>query len=705
MSSSGIKKLRTSQDRVTDVLREQEQDFIQNLKPLGSEKGGFGLVGLGGTSSGSPIPAGNYLNTAGGTMIGPVAYYPTTVSITSNVMDISLSSDKSSTYVILDSVTTDLITITGAQFSGQDLILQGKTGSTITVKNSGNIVTSDGADYDIVGLALVRLIYDEASTKWRIYSTVGSGGAGGGANTALSNLTSPTSVNQSLVMNDNDITGLNAIAWTDIGGQISVADAAAGFNFVTTSNRPFRFTPNGTNIVDITDAGISMIAGDIDLNNLNVIGVNSLMFNTTGQMITDNANGIRFSMTDATDTFDFTIDSNLNLSIQKYFVDFNNSRIQMTEEIAPSAPASTKNYVYVDSTSHHLTIKHATGSPVDLESGSGGWVGTATSDLDMAAFEIKSTTAPTSTNWFRILFDAHDDSDTYISNTDATVDKINIFSGGNNVMSLVPTGISFFKDITTDGDIMPSSTLADKYVGTEAVPWSIMSSDKYFIGTGNGTVTSNKNNIVADATGIKYNVPTGDYHRFMINGQEEGINIGEDEIEFGQSGRQHKITVNGTAIQVISENQTDSVELITGSSRTNPTLDVNNETATFKTQTDETQNYKLQITQNHNTPSNTRTIGDIEFLAENTSSVDTVYGIISSSSQNVTNGTEDGLLQLGVVSAGTLVSAIDIEGGTSASTGAKIAFFGSSPVLRQTIPSGATLSQVVTALRNLGLGA
>ena len=180
MSSSGIRKLRTTQDRAIDVLREQEQEFIQNLKPGGSEKGGFGLVGLGDTGLGSPRPAGNYLATTGDTMMGPIAYNPTTVSIGSNEIDIGLSSDKSSTYVILDSATTDLITITGAQFSGQDLILQGKTGSTITVKNSGNIVTSDGADYDIVGLALVRLIYDEASTKWRIYSTVGSGGGSGG---------------------------------------------------------------------------------------------------------------------------------------------------------------------------------------------------------------------------------------------------------------------------------------------------------------------------------------------------------------------------------------------------------------------------------------------------------------------------------------------------------------------------------------------
>jgi len=258
MSSSGIKKLRTSQDRVTDVLREQEQDFIQNLKPGGSEKGGFGLVGLGGTSSGSPIPAGNYLNTAGGTMIGPVAYYPTTVSITSNVMDISLSSEKSSTYVILDSATTDLITITGAQFSGQDLILQGKTGSTITVKNSGNIVTSDGADYDIVGLALVRLIYDEASTKWRIYSTVGSGGGGGGTwvGTAASQLNmgafsivgawggaaTTLGIESTIDMNNKNIEDVNALKINS-----GSAGSAVSFSMFGTS------TAGAINLIDDTD--------------------------------------------------------------------------------------------------------------------------------------------------------------------------------------------------------------------------------------------------------------------------------------------------------------------------------------------------------------------------------------------------------------------------------------------------------------------
>lgn len=277
MSSSGIKRLRTSQDRVTDVLREQEQDFIQNLKPLGSEKGGFGLVGLGGTSSGSPIPAGNYLYTAGGTMIGPIAYYPTTVSITSNEIDIGLSSDKSSTYVILDSATTDLITITGAQFSGQDLILQGKTGSTITVKNSGNIVTSDGADYDIVGLALVRLIYDEASTKWRIYSTVGSGGGGGGTwvGTAASQLNM---------------------------GAFSIVGAWGGA---------------------ATTLGIE---SDIDMNNFDIEDVNALKINSGGAGTADSftmfgtSSAGAINLVDDTDTFNIQVDGTSRLTISDTLV-------------------------------------------------------------------------------------------------------------------------------------------------------------------------------------------------------------------------------------------------------------------------------------------------------------------------------------------------------------------------------------------------
>ena len=192
--------------------------------------------------------------------------------LASNVIDISLSSEKSSTYVILDSATTDLITITGAQFSGQDLILQGKTGSTITVKNSGNIVTSDGADYDIVGLALVRLIYDEASTKWRIYSTVGSGGGGGSTwvGTAASQLNM---------------------------GAFSIVGAWGG---------------------TATTLGIE---SDIDMNNFDIEDVNALKINSGGAGTADSftmfgtSSAGAINLVDDTDTFNIQVDGTSRLTI------------------------------------------------------------------------------------------------------------------------------------------------------------------------------------------------------------------------------------------------------------------------------------------------------------------------------------------------------------------------------------------------------
>ena len=82
--------------------------------------------------------------------------------------------------------------------------------------------------------------------------------------------------------------------------------------------------------------------------------------------------------------------------------------------------------------------------------------------------------------------------------------------------------------------------------------------------------------------------------------------------------------------------------------------------------------------------------------------MDKEYARISASSQDVTAGTEDGLLQLGVISAGTLVSGMDIEGGTAVSTGAKLGFYGATPVALQT-GVAVTAAGIHAALVNLGL--
>ena len=196
-----------------------------------------------------------------------------------------------------------------------------------------------------------------------------------------------------------------------------------------------------------------------------------------------------------------------------------------------------------------------------------------------------------------------------------------------------------------------------------------------------------------------FGLPANDRYEFNISGSPNGIAIEEDRIEFLTSGRQHRIDATGLSINILSENITDSVEIWTGTGRTNATIDINSETTTFLTQTSDVQAILIQLIQNNNTPADFRTIGKIDFIAENTASSDEVYARISASSQDVTSTTEDGLLQLGVVSGGTLVASIDMEGDSAG--GSLIGFFGVTPVAQQS--PAANSAAIITALENLGL--
>lgn len=64
----------------------------------------------------------------------------------------------------------------------------------------------------------------------------------------------------------------------------------------------------------------------------------------------------------------------------------------------------------------------------------------ATQQLDMQNWDIVSTVAPTGGNQFRLVFDSHDDSDTYISNS-TTSDRISIISNGTAILELLDTEI------------------------------------------------------------------------------------------------------------------------------------------------------------------------------------------------------------------------------------------------------------------------
>jgi hypothetical protein len=101
--------------------------------------------------------AAQFLPTEGGSMIGPIAFYPSLVTINaSDEIDISLDSSggtpKASTYVIVSFSSPDTLQlINGAAFTGQLLYLQIPANSTLTIEDfssnaTGNIVTTDGND-------------------------------------------------------------------------------------------------------------------------------------------------------------------------------------------------------------------------------------------------------------------------------------------------------------------------------------------------------------------------------------------------------------------------------------------------------------------------------------------------------------------------------------------------------------------------------
>ena len=125
MSSSGIRKQKTFQGRTIDIIKDQEQDFVQQLKVTSTESSFGSVQNMGETSGGSPQdPTGNYLATNGDTMIGPIAYYPVDVTIVNNAsneddsINIGLGSQGYSSYVKINPATgtaDDLVNIIGAQ--------------------------------------------------------------------------------------------------------------------------------------------------------------------------------------------------------------------------------------------------------------------------------------------------------------------------------------------------------------------------------------------------------------------------------------------------------------------------------------------------------------------------------------------------------------------------------------------------------------
>jgi len=339
--------------------------------------------------------------------------------------------------------------------------------------------------------------------------------------------------NNDIILGNNDVTGIQALAFTDSGGQINVSGSL--FNFVTTSDIPFRFTPNSTNILDIDDGGLTMLSGNIELGNGNVTGVNQIAFNVAGQTITDDINGMRFSLPDALDTYDFTIDSNLNLSIEKFFINFFNSRLEMTQEVDPASPVAGDIFVYakLDSGIAALFYKQSDGTVVG-PLGAGGATGANTALSNLITTSINQNLLPSSDNlrdlgsvsleWKDIFIDGIAHIDVLDIDETSTFTGIATFNANVNLNEDVTLGSTSADNIIFNGDVVNSITpnVNNLYdLGAIGLEWR----DLFIDGTANidslfvGLITSS----------VTF---TGSLINFNSNTVNLGDNPGTDEINF-----------------------------------------------------------------------------------------------------------------------------------------------------------------------------
>ncbi len=153
--------------------RQTKQNFgVGRQTPSVTSGIGSGNTGIGSSVS-SPSVAG-LLKTSGDTMIGPIAYYLVIKSIASDILDIGQGSGAYSSRVFINPQSgsaDDLVTISGAGFNGQFLLLQPISGITITLKNSGNIVTITGNDFVLTGNNIIQLLFDASTNKWKMLTS------------------------------------------------------------------------------------------------------------------------------------------------------------------------------------------------------------------------------------------------------------------------------------------------------------------------------------------------------------------------------------------------------------------------------------------------------------------------------------------------------------------------------------------------------
>jgi len=259
MARASIKK--TGVDRTISNKKDIKMSFAMGRR-IKSGVSASSTLGSGQGSGGSIDVKGHYLETAGGTMIGPIAFYPQAVAVLSDAIDISSTAGNYSTYVIANgqgAAADNLSKIIGAAFSGQELIIQAAATTPITLKDiatPGNIHLPGGLDVLIPALDAVTLIFDPTQPsggRWIL--SAGSGSGGGFTNPATANL--------------------------DMNGFDIILDADGNSKFNLTTDNVVILELNSVSKYIFTDIGMDLQSLFVEMNEIStptLPGANALRF-------------------------------------------------------------------------------------------------------------------------------------------------------------------------------------------------------------------------------------------------------------------------------------------------------------------------------------------------------------------------------------------------------------------------------------------
>lgn len=234
-------------------------------------------ISLGGTGT-NLTPNIQKLSVSGDVMLGPLGFGNSpeivigTVNSTPNSISIAQSGPNFYPQITVEgpaSTGGQLDYIYGAQYAYQLLFMQGtQVGFSFTVTNNGNIVTLTGANMLLNGRDIWVFMWDPFTSTWRQLTAGTSGVSAPGANTALSNLTSPTNINQSLLFALDDsfnIGSLNqslAIIYTyklakNTARYIDLNPSIAGINNVVAASEDWQVTIGTTQQIGLTSSAMS----------------------------------------------------------------------------------------------------------------------------------------------------------------------------------------------------------------------------------------------------------------------------------------------------------------------------------------------------------------------------------------------------------------------------------------------------------------